>query len=115
MSLGSVDSIVEIVPDPPHDARTDGRWHRVGSVLVGVLALVFAWIYPPLGFLLGLAAIVLALLLWHRVGDRRVASIVLTLGSVAVVATCVWALTSLGVHTQGTPGPTPAPAMQSRP
>lgn len=112
--LGSVDSIVEATQVTPDGANAHGAWFRYGCLLTAVVALILAWPYPPLGFLLGVAAIVLGLVLRRSEGGRRTGSAAVILGMIAVIVTCLWALTSISTGAHGTPGPSPAPALRSQ-
>jgi Flp pilus assembly protein TadB len=114
--LGPVSSIVEVVPPPRADPDASDTWYRSAGFGAGALALLFAWLYPPLGLVLGLTAIVLGvLLLRRRRADRRPGALIALLGALAVIVTCIWALTSVVTHTGSGSGTGPSPAARSLP
>lgn len=114
-ALGPVSAIIDAPAAAPAAEESSGTRLRAIGVLGSVLALVFVVVYPPLGFLLGLGMVVIGLVLRRRAGDKKFGTAVALLGAVAVLATVIWAVTSLSVGTQGTPGPTPVPAIPSGP
>jgi hypothetical protein len=55
------------------------------------------------------------LLLRRRRADRRPGALIALLGALAVIVTCIWALTSVVTHTGSGSGTGPSPAARSLP